>query len=258
MPRPSLVTSSGPSPVRGFIAAIVPSPSYGLHAPPRRAWRRTWPSWALRASQSGPPAAEPASHNRFYLSPYYPVFGTRMVMIGQARWRPGRTPASSRPSGDSPARRVISPAGPGVRPAGPGARARAGPGGSEGRPPCDDRPGPAATVTRTAGRLPGPRIAVVTGGPRTGTWSPERAACPDVEADYSLRGLRTPPTMLTDVLEHIVGGGGNRTRVLQYLTRASPGAACCAFLSPGDHASKTPTGSAAVRCPAWPRDRDRR
>ena len=37
----------------------------------------------------GPPAAEPASHNRFYLSPYYPVFGTRMVMIGQARWRRG-------------------------------------------------------------------------------------------------------------------------------------------------------------------------
>jgi len=47
-----------------------------------------------------------------------------------------------------------------------------------------------------------------------------------------------------------LGGGGNRTRVLQYLTRASPGAAGCAFLSPGDHASKTPTGSAAVRCPA--------
>jgi predicted MFS family arabinose efflux permease len=46
------------------------------------------------------------------------------------------------------------------------------------------------------------------------------------------------------------GGGGNRTRVLQYFTRASPGAACSAFLSPGDHASKTPTGSAAVRCPA--------
>jgi hypothetical protein len=55
-----------------------------------------------------------------------------------------------------------------------------------------------------------------------------------------------------------LGGGGNRTRVLQYLTRASPGAACCAFLSPGDHASKSPTGSAAVRCPAWPRGRSRR
>jgi len=24
---------------------------------------------------------KPVSHNRFYLSPYYPVFGTRMVMI---------------------------------------------------------------------------------------------------------------------------------------------------------------------------------
>src|ERR1017187_3521252 len=43
-----------------------------------------------------------------------------------------------------------------------------------------------------------------------------------------------------------LGGGGNRTRVLQYLTRASPGAACSAFLSPGDHASETPTGSATV------------
>jgi predicted MFS family arabinose efflux permease len=43
-----------------------------------------------------------------------------------------------------------------------------------------------------------------------------------------------------------LGGGGNRTRVLQCITRASPCAACCAFLSPGDHASKSPTGSAAV------------
>jgi HNH endonuclease len=34
-----------------------------------------------------------------------------------------------------------------------------------------------------------------------------------------------------------LGGAGNRTRVLQYLTRASPGAACSAFLSPGDHTS---------------------
>jgi len=25
---------------------------------------------------------KPASHNRFYLSPYYPVFGSRLVMIG--------------------------------------------------------------------------------------------------------------------------------------------------------------------------------
>ena len=45
------------------------------------------------------------------------------------------------------------------------------------------------------------------------------------------------------------GGGGNRTRVLQYITRASPGAACCVFLSPGSHAGKLPTGSVAVRCP---------
>jgi hypothetical protein len=39
-----------------------------------------------------------------------------------------------------------------------------------------------------------------------------------------------------------LGGGGNRTRVLQCITRASPGAACCAFLSPGDHASKFADG----------------
>jgi len=35
MPRPSLVTSSGPSPVRGFIAAILPSPSSALRRPTR-------------------------------------------------------------------------------------------------------------------------------------------------------------------------------------------------------------------------------
>jgi ABC-2 type transport system ATP-binding protein len=42
------------------------------------------------------------------------------------------------------------------------------------------------------------------------------------------------------------GGGGNRTRVLQYITRASPCAARCAFLSPGSHAGKLPTGSVTV------------
>ena len=39
-----------------------------------------------------------------------------------------------------------------------------------------------------------------------------------------------------------LGGGGNRTRVLQCINRASPGAACCVFLSPGIHAGKMPTG----------------
>jgi len=39
-----------------------------------------------------------------------------------------------------------------------------------------------------------------------------------------------------------LGGGGDRTRVLQYLTRASPGAACPAFLSPGGHAGQPPSG----------------
>src|SRR5258707_14919796 len=55
-----------------------------------------------------------------------------------------------------------------------------------------------------------------------------------------------------------LGGGGNRTRVPQYLTRASPGAACSAFLSPGGHTGKPPTGSVAVKCPDQPPDRDKR
>jgi hypothetical protein len=38
------------------------------------------------------------------------------------------------------------------------------------------------------------------------------------------------------------GGGGIRTLVLRYITRASPGAACCGFLSPGSHAGELPTG----------------
>src|SRR5215472_3949235 len=55
-----------------------------------------------------------------------------------------------------------------------------------------------------------------------------------------------------------LGGGGDRTRVLQYITRASPGAACSGFLSPGGLAGEPPPGSVAVRCPAYPRDRDER
>src|SRR4051794_41113067 len=35
------------------------------------------------------------------------------------------------------------------------------------------------------------------------------------------------------------GGGGNRTRVLRRLIKASPGAACCSFLSPSVLAGKT-------------------
>src|SRR5215472_12290290 len=55
-----------------------------------------------------------------------------------------------------------------------------------------------------------------------------------------------------------LGGGGDRTRVLQYITRASPGAACSGFLSPGGLAGEPPPGSVAVGCPAYPRDRDER
>jgi len=66
---------------------------------------------------------------------------------------------------------------------------------------------------------------------------------------------------LTRALESTLsalGGGGNRTRVLQYITRASPGAARCGFLSPGGLAGEPPPGSVAVRCPAQPRDRAER
>jgi len=52
-----------------------------------------------------------------------------------------------------------------------------------------------------------------------------------------------------------LGGGGNRTRVLRRKTRASPGASCCAFLGPGGHTGKPPTGPAAVGFPARPRCR---
>ena len=77
MPRPSLVTSSGPSPVRGFIAAI-------LH--PFFPGFRAGLFW-LHASAVLAPAAEPASLNRLCQSPYYPVFGRRMVMIAFERRR---------------------------------------------------------------------------------------------------------------------------------------------------------------------------
>jgi hypothetical protein len=73
MPRPSLVTSSGPSPVRGFIAAI----PHLLPPDPRCAGEQ-----GSAHAASAVPTVQPASLNRFYLSPYYPVFGSRLVMIG--------------------------------------------------------------------------------------------------------------------------------------------------------------------------------
>jgi hypothetical protein len=87
MPRPSLVTSSGPSPVRGFIAAIRPSPSSAPHrsAHPGTGLPGCCHPWHC-ACLCPVRTVEPASHNRFYLSPYYPVFGSRLVMIGH----PGR------------------------------------------------------------------------------------------------------------------------------------------------------------------------
>src|SRR6266702_5271090 len=62
MPRPSLVTSSGPSPVRGFIAAILhPLPAAGPQEP------------QLRPAAPEPRyLAGPASHNHVYQHLYYP------------------------------------------------------------------------------------------------------------------------------------------------------------------------------------------
>ena len=53
------------------------------------------------------------------------------------------------------------------------------------------------------------------------------------------------------------GDGGNRTRVQRCKIRASPCAVRCDFLSPGDHANKSPTGPVTVWFPIEPRDRAR-
>src|SRR6202522_2530148 len=102
MPRPSLVTSSGPSPVRGFIAAILlPFPALRPHrtAQPPDLVRRTVPGGA------------PASHIHLDQSLYYPVFGGPMVTISvPARSR--AIPVEIRTLGESrpqPPRRGILP-----------------------------------------------------------------------------------------------------------------------------------------------------
>ena len=68
------------------------------------------------------------------------------------------------------------------------------------------------------------------------------------------RTRRRPRTLGSGALRASRGGGGNRTRVLRYLNRASPGAAGCAFLGPPGHASKPGTGSATWvhHPPPWP------
>lgn len=96
------------------------------------------------------------------------------------------------------------------------------------------------------GRAGGYPSALAQPAPRRARHRPECAAARRARAAPA-RALRT-----------CGGGGGNRTRVLQYITRASPGAACPAFLSPGGPAGQPPTGSVAVRCPAYPRDRAKR
>ena len=68
---------------------------------------------------------------------------------------------------------------------------------------------------------------------------------------------RTPPVAGSSSQHGMSGDGGNRTRVLRCGTRASPSAVRCAFLSPGSHADKLPTGSATVCFSTGPRDRVR-
>src|ERR1700728_1085687 len=83
-------------------------------------------------------------------------------------------------------------------------------------------------------------------GPHLGQPAPEREEASHPNPRLSGRGFEQDASG---------GGGGNRTRVLQYLTRASPSASCNAFLGPGSPAGKLPTGSVAVRCPDQSRDR---
>jgi hypothetical protein len=68
------------------------------------------PSRALRTPQPRAPAVEPASNNRFYPSPYYPVFRSRMVMIGHpGRRESGRNGLFAGRSAITPARRPDQP-----------------------------------------------------------------------------------------------------------------------------------------------------
>jgi hypothetical protein len=78
-----------------------------------------------------------------------------------------------------------------------------------------------------------------------------RAFCLGVHQDLS-HSAKKSHSICEDPLG---GGGGNRTRVLRRSSGTSPGAVCCAFLSPGIHADKMPTGTVTVRCPAGLRDR---
>src|SRR6185437_3993056 len=49
-----------------------------------------------------------------------------------------------------------------------------------------------------------------------------------------------------------LGGGGNRTPVLRRIIKASPGAACCSFLSPGSGAGSLPRAQSLFDFPACP------
>src|SRR4051812_7211044 len=63
---------------------------------------------------------------------------------------------------------------------------------------------------------------------------------PPVRPVYGLGRAQNAPDRESAGQGHVEsGGGGNRTRVLRRLIKASPGAACCSFLSPSVLAGKT-------------------
>jgi hypothetical protein len=96
IPRPSLVTSSGPSPVRGFIAAMLhplsPAAAFAcacclINAGLSHSRAGVTPGdlWCQAAPRMAPSARAAVSHNRVDPTPYYPVSERRMVMNGYAR-----------------------------------------------------------------------------------------------------------------------------------------------------------------------------
>jgi hypothetical protein len=321
IPRPSFVTSSGPSPVRGFIAAM-PHPlspaaafacacCYSTLPLALASGRDSRGLWCQAVPRMAPSAHAAVSHNRVDPTPYYPVSERRMVMNGYARRqipRPitgsGRRRAlQSLPASGLPPRPIcqrtsahssrllpavvaatniasvrnitFQPIGRVGHPAGhciaiviprmagldPARTSHTG-----GRANSGDYPVVPARVGvghflqirrimlhNNVGAGLSVRIAANARG-RVGARGAGSAAAGRGALGAGIRkapGARCGPT----VPDLESGDAGNRTRVLQYITRTSPSAACCVFLSPGNHAGKLPTGSATVCCPSLSRGR---
>jgi len=199
MPRPSLVTSSGPSPVRGFIAAMPhPLPQHTL----------------IERIQPG--------SDRDPAGPQQPC--RSVALLSRVRTQNGNDQpcAPSTKPVQSPYRQL-------------------------GTVPLRLQTPLSPPVARglTARRHAYALLAKGQGGEnRT-----RRRAEPSAR---SSTGVPTPLRLskLSDL-----GGAGDRTLVLRDISRSSPSAVCFAFLSPGDHADKTPTGSVTVWFPSRSRDR---